>query len=152
GTNDRDRGNLLFALRLRPHSMVGILGTKALTLAYLHRALDLPWLRLTGERSKSRPFFLSYPLRGSLAKSPPPGPNPPRALSRRSGNAWNFCCLGDSVLSGAAFSRAFASLVRTSRGRISWRGRPVGELVTKLSPWLCLPTSLDTTGPIYSIE
>src|SRR4029077_2925454 len=132
--------------------MVGIVRTKALTLAYPHRALDLPWLRLTGERSKSRPVFLSYPLRGSLAKSPPPGPNPPRALNGCCDNAWNFFCLGDSVLSGATFSRAFASLVRTSRGRISWRGRPIGELGTKLSPRLCLPTSLDTTGPIYSIE
>src|SRR5947208_6633438 len=126
--------------------MVGILGTKALTLAYLPRALDLPWLRLTGERSKSRPVFLSYPLRCSLAKSPPPGPNTPSALNRRGGNGWNFCCLVDSVLSGATFSRAFASLVRTSGGCISRLRTQVGGLVTKLSSWLCLLTSLDTTG------
>ena len=30
--------------------------------------------------------------------------------------------------------------------------RQIRELVAKLPPWLCLSTSMDTTGPIYSIE
>ena len=150
--NDRDRSNLLLALRLCGYSMVGILGAKALTLAYLHRALDLPWLGLTRQRSKSCPVLLSYPWRRSLAKSPPPRPNSPRTLHRSNDSAGNFCCLGHSILSGVTLSLAFASLVRTSGGRISWRRRPIGGLVTKLPSWLRLSTSLDTTGPIYSIE
>src|SRR6266566_7911201 len=46
GPNDRDRGDLLFTIRLCSHSVVAVLGTKALTLAYLRRALDLSWLGL----------------------------------------------------------------------------------------------------------
>src|SRR2546423_13112547 len=105
--------------------MVGILGTKALALAYLHRALDLPWLRFAGQRSKSRSVLLSYPLRCSLAESPPARPNPSRALNRRSGNDRNFCRLGDSVLSGVTFSLAFAGLVTRNGGCISRRRRPI---------------------------
>src|SRR5439155_1026638 len=64
----------------------------------------------------------------------------------------HFRCLGHSVLLGVTFSLAFASLVTRSDSCISRRRRPIGGLVTKLSPWLCLSTSLDTPGPIYSIE
>src|SRR5438876_1216031 len=46
GANDRDRGDLLFTIRLCSHSVVAALGTKALTLAYLRRVLDLSWLGL----------------------------------------------------------------------------------------------------------
>src|SRR6266513_3307122 len=143
--NDRDRGDLLFTIRLCSHSVVAALGTKALTLAYLRRALDLSWFRPDGERSKSRPVLLSYRWRRSLAKSSPPRPNSPGALHWSRGNARNFCDLADSVLSGVTFSVAFASLVTRSGGRISRRIRQIRGLVTKLPrgfayllPWVLL--------------
>src|SRR5437773_5638789 len=152
GTNDRDRGNLLFTIRLCSHSVVAVLGTKALRLAYLRRALDLSWFRPAGERSQSRPVLLSYRWRRSLAKSSPARPNSPRALHRSRSNARNFCNLADSVLSGVTFSVTFASLVTGSSGRIPRRRRQIRGLVTKLPPRLRLSTSLDTTSPVYSIE
>src|SRR6266480_2102305 len=96
GTNDRDRGDLLFTILLCSHSVVAVLGTKALRLAYLRRALDLPWFRPAGERFQSPPVLLSYRWRRSLANSPPPGPNFPRALHRSRVNARNFRGLADS--------------------------------------------------------
>ncbi len=72
GANDRDRGDLLFTIRLCSHSVVAALGTKALILAYLRRALDLSWFRPAGERSKSRPvsFILSLaPFSGEIVAS-----------------------------------------------------------------------------------
>src|SRR6266568_2401171 len=120
GANDRDRGDLLFTIRLCSHSVVAALGTKALTLAYLRRA---------------------------LAKSSPPRPNSPGALHWSRGNARNFCDLADSVLSDVTFSVAFASLVMRSGGRISGRRRQIRGLVTKLPPRLSLSTSLGTTSP-----
>ena len=152
GANDRNRGDLLFTIRLCSHSVVAALGTKALILAYLRRALDLSWFRPAGERSKSRPVLLSYRWRRSLAKSSPPQPNSPGALHWSCGNARNFCDLADSVLSGVTFSVAFASLVTRSGGRISRRRRQIRGLVTKPTPRLRLSTSLGTTSPVYSIE
>src|SRR5437762_4005900 len=152
GANDRDRGDLLFTIRLCSHSVFAALGTKTLTLPYLRRALDLSWFRPAGERSKSRPVLLSYRWRRSLAKSSPPQPNSPGALHWSCGNARNFCDLADSVLSGVTFSVAFASLVTRSGGRISRRRRQIRGLVTKLPPRLRLSTSLGTTSPVYSIE
>ena len=90
GANDRDRGDLLFTIRLCSHSVFAALGTKTLTLPYLRRALDLSWFRPAGERSKSRPVLLSYRWRRSLAKSSPPRPNSPDALHWSRGNARNF--------------------------------------------------------------
>src|SRR6266516_7002114 len=152
GTNDRDRGDLLFTILLCSHSVVAVLGTKAFRLAYLRRALDLSWFRPAGERSQSRPVLLSYRWRRSLAKSSPARPNSPRALHRSRSNARNFCNLADSVLSGVTFSVTFASLVTGSSGRIPRRRRQIRGLVTKLPPRLRLSTSLDTTSPVYSIE
>src|SRR6266513_2790195 len=152
GANDRDRGDLLFNIRLCSHSVVAVLGTKALRLAYLRRALDLSWFRPAGERSKSRPVLLSYRWRCSLAKSSPARPNSPHALHRSRVNARNFRGLADSVLSGVTFPVTFASLVTGSGGRIPRRRRQIRGLVTKLPPRLRLSTSLDTTSPVYSIE
>ena len=152
GANDRDRGNLLLAIRFCSHPVVGVLGTETLTLAYLHRALDLSWFRSAGQRSKSCPVLLSYSWRRSLAKSSAPRPSASRPLYRGSRHARNFCCLGDSIFSGIIFRLAFASLVTRSGGRISRRRRQIRGLVTKLPPRLRLSTSLGTTSPVYSIE
>src|SRR6266496_2323055 len=119
GPNDRDRGDLLFAIRLCSHSVVAVLGTKALTLAYLRRALDLSRFRPAGQRSKSRPVLLSYRWRRSMATSPPRRPTSTRALHRSRGNARNLRDLADSVLLCGTFSVAFASLVKRSGRRIS---------------------------------
>src|SRR5438067_323059 len=152
GANDRDRGDLLFTIRFCSHSVVAVLGTKGLVLAYLRRALDLSWFRPAGQGPQSRPVFLSYRWGCSLANSPPPRLNSPRALHRSRGNARNFRCLADSVLLGVTFSVSLASLVTGSVGRIPRRRRQIRRLVTKLPPRLRLSTSLGTISPVYSIE
>src|SRR5438874_5526738 len=57
GANDRDRGDLLFTIRLCSHSVVAALGTKAFTLAYLRRVLDLSWLGLLAKGPSHVLFF-----------------------------------------------------------------------------------------------
>ncbi len=165
GANDRDRGDLLFTIRLCSHSVVDCsLFAFALILWLLlweqkrssWLTFVVPWiflgLGLLAKGPSHVLFLLSYRWRRSLAKSSPPRPNSPGALHWSRGNARNFCDLADSVLSDVTFSVAFASLVMRSGGRISGRRRQIRGLVTKLPPRLSLSTSLGTTSPVYSIE
>jgi len=47
----------LFTIRLCSHSVVAALGTKAFTLAYLRRVLDLSWLGLLAKGPSHVLFF-----------------------------------------------------------------------------------------------